>query len=82
MNLIVVPWAGILFNPPPSRDCVIMSLRGFPVSLEDPKDRGSPRGSETRGGLEGLRYSPEEISTLFEEHIVESSEVDVDCLKE
>lgn len=55
-----------------------MSLRGFPVPLEDPK----ARGSETRGVLEDLRYSPEEISTLFEEHIVESSEADVDCLKE
>ncbi len=82
MNLIVVPWAGILFNPPSTeRLChnVITRLSSTPGRSERP---GSPRGSETRGVLEGLRYSPEEISTLFEEHIVESSEADVHCLKE
>ena len=35
------------------------------------------RGWETRGILEDLGYSPEEISTLFGEHIVESPGADV-----
>jgi len=35
---------------------------------------GEPRGSETREILQAIGYSPEEISILFREHIVESHE--------